>query len=841
MQEMLTVNADRFPVDLLVADLRKALAENGAAVVHAPPGAGKSTRVPLWLLEQPWLAGRKIVMLEPRRIAARSVAAWMARTLNEPVGETVGYRIRMDSKVGPKTRIEVVTEGVLTRMLQDNPELPDVGLVIFDEFHERSLNSDLGLSLCLDVRASLRDDLRLLVMSATLDAGPVAKFLGGAPLLRCDGKAFPVETLYVPASRSKLEADAVVDAVRSAVNEHDGDVLVFLPGAADIRRVDERLRGTSLPSRVTLFPFFGNLSQEDQERAMAPAPPGERKVVLATSIAETSITIQGIRVVVDSGWMRLPQYSPATGMTGLQTVHVSKASADQRRGRAGRTGPGVCYRMWSADETARLRAFSPPEIELVDLAPLLLELATWGVRNPYDLPWLTAPPQHPVAEASRLLRGLHAIDAEGHITRHGRELVRLPMHPRLAHMIQAAESNAARALACDIAALLSERDLLSFSGRYRPCDFRLRLDAVSQRRTAGLAGATVRRGTLRRVRDLSRDLHRRAGCSKTTASPAEHAGNLLALAYPDRVAKKRASGEGRFLLANGRGAKILGHDSLRDAEYLVVCEVDDKEREAVIAQAAPIEEATLRRMFADDLQEEERMEWNSREREVLARRQTCFGALVLDDAPIPDPDPGKIAQAMAAGIRELGLESLPWTKETRAWRARLSFLHRLDPERWPDTGDDALLADLNTWLVPFLSGIRRSQDLKKVDLNAALHAMLSWDDQQAFEELAPARLQVPSGAQIRLDYEQGESPILPVQIQKMFGARQTPRIARGRVPVIIQLLSPAQRPVQTTDDLASFWANTYEYVRKELRGRYPKHSWPQDPLTAVPTNRTKCK
>jgi ATP-dependent helicase HrpB len=823
------------PIESVLPRLRDALRGGTAAVLQAPPGAGKTTVVPLALLDEAWLGGRKIVMLEPRRLAARAAAHRMAQLLGDRIGETVGYRIRMETRVGAATRIEVVTEGVLTRMLQHDPALEGVGIVIFDEFHERSLHADLGLALTLQSRGLLRDDLRVLVMSATLDGGPVAALLGDAPIVTSEGRAHPVETRWLPRRPEGRIEGAVARTVRQALEMEEGDVLVFLPGAGEIRRVEEMLSVDGLPGGVRIYPLFGNLAQEEQDAAIRPSPPGLRKVVLATSIAETSLTIEGVRVVVDSGLMRVPRFSPRTGMTRLETVTVSRASADQRRGRAGRLGPGLCWRMWTEAEDAALQPYRPPEILEADLAPLALELAAWGVADPAELQWLDPPPAASFAQARELLAELGALDASGAVAPHGRAMAALPLHPRLAHMLLRAREMRLGATACDLAALLAERDVLRGDGRAPDADVRLRLAALRGR--GAIAGASVDHGALHRVRAEARDLRRHLRASDGEADD-EAAGVLLAFAYPDRVAQRRPGAGGRYLLRNGRGAAFPEPQSLSEQPYLVAAELDDAGREGRIALAAPLTLAEIERHFADQVVTDESVAWDEAAGAVRARRAERLGAIVLREAPLADPDPQRIADALVAAVRQAGIAALPWSTSAAQLRERIAFLHLHDPS-FPDASDAALEAGMGEWLAPHLFGMRKMDEVRRLDLVPVLEAMLSWEQRRRLDELAPTYVQVPSGSRIPIDYANAEAPVLAVRLQEVFGWTETPRIAGGRVPLTLHLLSPAHRPVQVTRDLASFWRTGYFDVKKDLKGRYPKHYWPDDPLVAEATARAK--
>ncbi|HET8656896.1 MAG TPA: ATP-dependent helicase HrpB [Longimicrobiaceae bacterium] len=820
-------------IESVLPALRHAL-RRGAAVLQAPPGAGKTTRVPLALLEAPWLSGGRIVMLEPRRLAARAAARRMAALLGEAVGETVGYRMRLDSRVGPRTRVEVVTEGVLTRMLQDDPALEGVGLVVFDEFHERSLHADLGLALCLQARSLLRPELRVLVMSATLDGAPVAEVLGGAPVVTSEGRSFPVATRYLARPLEGRLEPAVAAAARRALEaEPEGDVLVFLPGAGEIRRVEALLEEAGLPRRVRVRPLHGSLPQEMQDRAIEPAPPGERKVVLATSIAETSLTIEGVRTVVDCGRMRVPRFSPRTGMTRLETLTVSRAAADQRRGRAGRLGPGTCYRLWTEAEQHALVPHSLPEILAADLAPLALDLAAWGVSDPGELQWLDPPPAAALAQARELLTELGALD-EVRITPHGRHMAALGLHPRLAHMLLRGEELGLAGLACELAALLSERDIFRAPADSPNADIRLRVEALRSGRAAGLV---VDRGALDRVRREAGRLRRRLRARDTV--DVEQAGLLLALAYPDRIAQRRGGDAGRFLLRNGRGAVLEVSRPLAREPYLAAAELDGQGRESRIFLAAPLSLDEIERHFGGQFRTETLVAWDETTGSVRARRSECLGALVLRESHVAEPDPADVAAALLRSIAAEGLDSLPWTAPARQLQQRVLFLRSLEPEHWPDLSDRALAAALAEWLEPHLRGVRRREDLRRIDLTAILSGLVPPRQRPSLDELAPSHLVVPSGSRLPIDYSDPDAPALAVRIQELFGLAETPRIGRGRVPLTLHLLSPAHRPVQVTRDLASFWAATYFDVRKDLRGRYPKHPWPDDPLRAEPTRRAK--
>ena len=819
------------PIEQVLPALRDALRGGTGAVLQAPPGAGKTTGVPLALLDEPWLGGRRIVVLEPRRLAARAAARRMSVMLGESIGDTVGYRVRHESAVGPGTRIVVVTEGILTRMLQSDPSLEEFGLVVFDEFHERSIHADLGLALTLQTRAILREDLRLLVMSATLEGAPVAALLGGAPVVTSEGRAHSVEVRHLPRRAGTRLEPAVAAAVREALDVEGGDVLVFLPGAGEIRRVEGLLREVD----ADVIPLHGNLAPAQQDRAILPSPQGSRKVVLASSIAETSLTIEGVRVVVDAGLSRVPRYSPRTGMTRLATVRVSRASAEQRRGRAGRLAPGVCYRLWSRQEDAALPERSSPEILEADLAPLALDLAAAGVRDPGELRWLDPPPAAAFSEARSLLVQLGALDRSGGFTRHGAAMTRLALHPRLSHMVMKASELGARDTACEMAALLTERDLLRRNEGVPEADIRTRLDL--------LRGTVVRqdadRDALRRAR-LEVAVCRRGGGGKSDRGRTDvGVGVLLGLAYPDRIAQRRPGPAGRFLLRNGLGA-FLDPQGLSREDYLVIPELDGKAPESRILVAAPISIEEIRERFGDDIAIEDVMEWDPVSHAVAARRRERLGAIVLRDTALRDPDPALVAGALMAGVRREGLDVLPWDSGARRTRERITFIRTLDAG-WPDVSDRALMDSLERWLGPRVGGLARLDDLTRVDLSAALLDLLSWEQGAALDRLAPTHVTVPSGSRVPVDYGDPRLPVLAVRLQEMFGLTETPRVGGGAVPLTLHLLSPAGRPVQVTRDLAGFWRTTYFEVRKDLRGRYPRHHWPDDPLEAEPTSRVRRK
>lgn len=812
----------QLPIDAILPDMLRLLAQQSSLVLQAPPGTGKTTRVPLALLQADFLDGKRIVMLEPRRLAARSAARFMASLLGEEVGKTVGYRTRLDTKVSRDTKVEVVTEGILTRLLQDDATLSEYGVVIFDEFHERSLQADLGLALVRECQQVLRDDLRLIVMSATLDAAAMSRVLGEVPVLSCTGKVFPVEIRYRALGKERLP-DFMARVIRDVVAEEAGSVLVFLPGEGEIRRVTDALQ-EHLPADVLLAPLYGQLSADEQDKAISPSPDGKRKVVLATSIAETSLTIEGIRVVVDAGLLRVPQYDPNSAMTRLVTQRVSAANAEQRRGRAGRVCPGICIRLWSEDEQQRLMPFAPPEILQADLTGTVLELAQWGVSDPAHLSWLDMPPAANWAQARELLQQLEALDAKGHVTAHGKNMIRLGLPPRLGHMVLRGRERGLGKLAGELAALLSERDLLPHD---QGADIHDRLALLRGEQEF----SRVDRGRLRLVREGARRLEERN--TRTAEEKNEDAGLLLALAYPDHIGQRRAGSEARFRLSNGSGAFLPAEDRLAREEWIVAAELDGKAREARIFLAAPVSLAALEEVLPAAISTTEFVSWDAATQAVLARKQKRLGALVLEDKALTAADPEKIRAVLCAAIREAGLQVLPWTPALQQWQARVSLMHGLEPETWPDVSNEALLKNIEDWAGPFLDGVSRFSHLSRVPLQDALHGMLAWSAQQQLEKSLPTHLSVPTGSQISIDYTAEHGPVLAVKLQEMFGQLTTPALANGRVPLTIHLLSPAQRPVAVTQDLASFWKNVYGDVRRDLRGRYPRHPWPEDPFTAV--------
>ena len=833
------------PIDEVLPALRRALAGRHAAVLQAPPGAGKTTRVPLALLAEPWLSGQRILLLEPRRLAATNAARFMAAGLGEPAGKTVGYAIRYERCVSPQTRIEVVTEGILTRRLQADPLLEGVGLVIFDEFHERSLHSDLALALCRDAQLGLREELRLLVMSATLDGAPLARLLGEAPLVTSAGRSYPVEVRHLPRDPEGPAEEVAARAVRRALREAEGDLLVFLPGVREIRSCQRLLAaGPPLPGAPLLCPLYADLPFAEQERAILPGK--RRRVVLATNIAETSLTIEGVRVVIDSGLARRPLFDPSSGLSRLETVRIAAASAAQRSGRAGRLAPGLCYRLWSEGTQGALLPFTPPEIRSADLAPLALELARWGVREATSLPWLDPPADGSLRAARKLLRELGALDDLDRLTRAGEAMAVLPTHPRLAALLTAAQRLGLGHLGCDLAALLSERDLYRREGPVRPktdSDLLDRLELLRRWRRSGGGGAGVDAAACaaveRAARYWRRQLHLPPG-AKEAHPDLENVARLLLAAYPDRLAKEREAGSGRYLLANGLGGRLSGRSGVSRESWLVAVDLAGiKNGEGLIHSASTVPEGLLARLYAERLVWQRRVTWDEREERVVAVEERRLGALLLASRPVRAGAEETLA-ALLAGVRQMGLDVLSWRPEARQLVARLRFLARLFPaEEWPDPGPQQLLAALEEWLGPYLAGVKNRAELSRVDLLSPLAALLDWPQRQRLTELAPTHLQVPSGSRILLDYCTGETPVMAVKLQELFGMAETPRIAGGRVPVLLHLLSPARRPMQVTADLRNFWDSVYPEVKKELKGRYPKHPWPDDPWTAQPTRGVK--
>ena len=829
------------PVEECLPQLRQALADKGTAVLVAPPGSGKTTRVPLALLEEDWLSEKKILMLEPRRIAARLAAGYMSGLCHEEVGGTVGYQIRFERRISALTRIEVITEGLLTRRLQHDPELADVGLVIFDEFHERSLDADLALALCLDTFNGLRDNLRLLVMSATMDARPVSRLLGDAPVITGEGRMFPVSVRHIPplpqydSSRPDHLAHSTVRAVRQILDRERGDMLVFLPGVGEIKKVADKLTGLQ---GIVVHVLYGNLSSARQEKAIQPDPRGRQRIILATTIAETSVTIEGITVVVDCGWKRVPRFHSSTGLSGLDTVRISRASARQRSGRAGRLAPGTSYRLWHKGVDSGLQEYDLPEIRQADLAPLVLELANWGVQDASQLSWLDPPPAPAYQSARELLQGLGVLDSQGLLTSLGRSIAGLPLHPRLAAMV----SRAGRknfSVAVDLAALLSERDILHCS---ESADIERRLECLLRFRQQGRAAVQSmggRPGACARVDKVSRQLAALVSKKDLPSGQLLSPGGLLALAYPDRVAL-RQNRSGRYKLVSGTSGVLERHDPLVTSRWLVVASQNMKRRDGRIFLAGAMSGAEVEALFAKQISSAREVRWDTKSRKVTCRTCTRIGPLLLSERQSQNPDPAAVQSALLANIRELGLAVLPWTSAARQLQARVHCLQQNDSSNsWPDMSDQALLENLEEWLGPYLENRKSIRSCGSLPLKNILMAMLDYPRQQVLERDAPTHVTVPSGTRVRLEYQLDNPPVLAVRLQEMFGLAETPTICRGRVQVLLHLLSPARRPVQVTQDLSGFWNSSYFEVRKELKGRYPKHHWPEEPWQAEATARVK--
>ncbi|MCX7803311.1 MAG: ATP-dependent helicase HrpB [Meiothermus ruber] len=818
------------PIYSVLPALQKALDTHRTVILQAPPGAGKSTVLPLELLKEPWLEGQKIWMLQPRRLAARNVATRMADLLGEPVGQTVGYQVRFERRVGPATRIEVLTEGILTRRLQQDPSLEGVGLILFDEFHERSLQADLGLVLCREVQQALRPDLRLLLMSATLDAEGLGTFLQ-APVLTAEGRQYPVEIRYLPKDPEGPLPGVVAGAVSRALAEHAGDVLVFLPGVGEIARVKRLL--TERHPEIKITPLYGDLPLAAQQAAILPDP-ARRKVVLATSIAETSLTIEGIRVVVDSGYSRLPRFEARSGLTRLVTARVTRDAAQQRAGRAGRLGPGVCYRLWSPATDAQLLPQRRPEILEADLASLVLELARWGVQDPSALDWVTPPPAGALRQARDLLEALGALEGPT-LTERGKALLEWPTHPRLAHLLLEGLALGQGALAADLAALLEERDPLP---RETGADLGLRIEALRHWRQTRQALHGAETGVLSRVERLSQEWRKRLGVTADNRPPDPHmVGLLVAQAYPDRLAHLREGDRLRYRLSGGRGVRLGEDDPLAGTPWLAVAHLDAGQEEGRIFLAAPVEPEHL----APRARPVEHITWDARNGVLLAQRELRIGEVVLAKEPLARLEPARRREVLCRAVRSEGLGLLPWTEALRQWQARVLSLRSWRPqEGWPDVSDAHLLETLEDWLAPWLDGVSRREDFGRLELQSLLGGLLPWPLPARLEALAPTRLEVPSGSKIKLTYSpDGSPPVLAVKLQELFGLADTPTVNEGRTPVLLHLLSPAGRPIQVTQDLKSFWNNTYPEVRKELRGRYSKHPWPEDPWNAEPTRKTK--
>ncbi len=812
------------PIDDVLDELTNSLAKHNTAVLVAPPGAGKTTRVPLALFEEPWAQHKKIIMLEPRRIAARAAADRMAQTLGEKAGDTVGYRVRFGSKISRSTRIEVVTEGIFSRQILDDPEMTGVAAVLFDEFHERSLDADLGLALARDAQQGLREDLRILVMSATLDGARVAKLLGNAPVIASEGRAYPVETRYVGRKPDIQFERQMADAIATALRADEGSVLAFLPGAAEIRRTETMLRERVSDASIEIVPLFGALDSAVQDRAIAPAPKGTRKVVLATSIAETSLTIDGVRIVVDSGVARVPRYEPDIGLTRLETIRASRAAVDQRRGRAGRTEAGVCYRLWDEPQTASFEAYTRPEILSADLSSMVLDLAQWGVSDPSKLAFLDAPPTPALTEAGGLLRELNAVDEAGRITPEGKSLRALALPPRLARMIVDSHRLAAGEEAAMIAAILTERGLGGDSA-----DLDARLDNF--RRDRSPRAQSAKQLAQRWAQQVAAE-------EKISAKDISlSTGRMLALAFPDRVARNR--GNGSFVLANGRGAGVDQTSALAKSPYIAVAELTGTAANGRILLAAPITQDEVETQFAAHIEMDDEISFDKSAMALRARRRKKLHAITLSEHTLPVSPSADTARILAEGLVAVGIDRLPWSKPLKQWRDRVMFLRAASPEEWPDLSDTALAETREIWLVPALHDKTSLASFSAGDFSDALMSLLPWDLRSRLEREAPTHFEAPTGTSLPIDYEAEQGPTIAVRLQELFGLNVHPSIAKGKIPLVLELLSPAHRPVQVTRDLPGFWRGSYAAVRTDLRGRYPRHPWPEDPVSAPPTRRVK--
>jgi ATP-dependent helicase HrpB len=839
------VSKPLFPIAEVLPALTEVLATQTRLVLEAPPGAGKTTQVPLALLDTPWCTGKKILMLEPRRVAARAAAMFMAKQMNEAVGETVGYRIRFENKVSAATRVEVVTEGILTRMIQDDPALEDVGAILFDEFHERHLAGDLGLALALDVQAGLREDLRLVVMSATLDGEKLARFLD-AQRITSAGRSFPVTTQHFPAKRDEALQFQVKRCLEHVLAQHPGDVLVFLPGQREIAQVESALSGAAFQGQ-DIIALYGDMPIEKQIAALAPsaafepAPAkagGTRRIILATNLAESSVTLPGVRVVVDSGLAREPRFDPNSGFSRLETVHISQASADQRCGRAGRVAEGWCYRLWANSQ--RLDAARTPEIHTVDLTGLALELAAWGGS---DLRFVDPPPAGTFAAAQDLLRSLGALDAKQRITPFGTRMLKLGTHPRLAAMLLAPSGRNEQALACDLAALVEARDPLT---GYRGDDWQARwqalMDSRNKSRDEGQANYGVSRAALSAIAQAATQWRKRirVDAAPSANTSARELGDVLLHAYPDRVARQNPNDRYRYQLSNGRSARVADDSKVLGEPWLVISELRHESKDSLVLRAAPLDESQLRKDFPERFIEQDVVRWDEQNRALIARRETRYEQIVLDSRPAGKPDPEQAAQALSDAVANYGLASLPWSEALQQWRARVICLRQWMPElKLPELSDAALLDTRNDWLKPAFLGKARLDALSEGELANALKALVDWNMQQQIDAHAPARISVPSGLERAIEYKEGAPPVLAVKLQELFGLGETPRIANNRIPLTLHLLSPGGKPLQITQDLKSFWERTYPEVKKEMKGRYPRHPWPDDPWSATATHRAK--
>lgn len=820
--------AEQLPIQEIIPEIKQKLSEHNTIILQAPPGAGKSTILPLQLLNEPWLANKKIIMLEPRRLAAKAVAARMSSLRDEPVGTTVGYRVRFDNKISKNTRIEVLTEGILTRMLQQDNSLEGIGLVIFDEFHERSLHADLALALCREIQQVLREDLRILIMSATLDGEKLSSLLGNAPILTSLGRQYPIKFNYLAADNDTSIPQQMAKAICKAITSNQGDILAFLPGAGEIQRTQDLLEqeyyGVTSTNNISIHPLFGDLPQQKQQEAILPHPQGKRKVVLATSIAETSLTIEGIKVVVDSGYCRIPRFDAKTGLTRLDTARVTKDMADQRAGRAGRTSPGVCYRLWHEAQQQHLQPHRIPEILEADLAPTIIELAQWGIQNVQTLAWLNPPPSGPVNQAQQLLQELGALE-NLKITKHGKELLRLPTHPRIAHMLIEGQQSGLIALATDIAGILEERDPLP---KEAGANLTLRIEVLRKWRNKEYVSAD--RGVLERIDRLATQWRKYFSISADNTAPVDQeVGKLLAAGYPERIAKQREQGH-RYRLSNGKIAKINEHDPLSHEPYLAIAHMDAGTTEGRIYLAAPLSPNDVIHLAT----EQKVIAWDSQNGILIARTEKRVGNIILESKPLANIPEEQRIRVLCEVVRKEGLTVFNNSEQVLNWKARVFCIREWRPtEDWPDVSDNNLLATLENWLAPYLSTIKKREDFYKLDLYSIMSGLLTYEQTQQLDKLVPSKLLVPSGSQIPLSYSaDGTNPVLAVRLQEMFGLLDTPTVNEGRIKVTLHLLSPGYKPVQITQDLKSFWKNTYPDVRKELRIRYKRHHWPEDPWTA---------
>ena len=815
------------PIDSVLPQIGAHLASQNSAVLVAPPGAGKTTRVPLFLLEQDFCRTGKIIVLEPRRLAARAAAERMASMLGEQIGQTIGLRVRLQSKISHQTRIEIVTEGVFTRMILDDPALEGVAAVLFDEYHERSLDADLGLALALDAQSGLREDLRILVMSATLDGARVAGLLGKAPVIESQGRAYPIETLYVGRDPLLRIEEQMVKTIMQALNAQTGSLLAFLPGQGEIIRTANLLSDKLKDPLIDVCPLYGAMDREAQDLAVSPAKTGRRKIVLATSIAETSLTIEGVRVVIDSGLARIPRYEPDLGLTRLETVRASRAAADQRRGRAGRTEPGVCYCLWEEAATGALEAFSPPEILSADLSSLVLDLAAWGLRDPYTVSWLDPPPLAALTEARLMLRQIGALDDSFALTDQGRHIRALALPPRLARMVVEAATQGQAQLAADLAATLVERGLGGDS-----LDLSERVERFGRDRSKRAQDAR------RLANGWAQQARRFANVPEDKTASSLDSGRLIALAYPDRIAKARGR-PGEFIMANGRAGYVEAHDHLARQDWLAVAEISGRAASARILAAAPLTLAEIGQVQPEALLWQDDLQFDKASAALRARRLRRLGAIIIAEQNLAVPSTQSAANILANVIASLGIKRLAWTKAQKQWRDRVMFLRQAEGEPWPDLSDQALALDAENWLAPFILGRRSLADIKPEDLDSAVKALLPWDLTKRLEQEAPTHYEAPTGSQIAIEYETDSDPILAIRVQELFGLSQHPTLAGGRVPLTLHLLSPAHRPIQITRDLPGFWKGSWSAVKTEMKGRYPRHVWPDDPAGALPTTRAK--